>query len=419
MQVANILVIGISIKEGEIFMKRKLIAISSIIFILFAVLIVGVFQYLRIDLKTDTAVTELGKQLSTEVSDYAKGNISSAQLDLSDVNTLKSGVYNGYITNKTQKLTFNVEVIDTTPPTADKIEGLLFLTNEIIKAESLVTNLEDYSKISIIFADGKESHSYSKGGAINETVILTDESGNENKISVNFMVIEDVTKPVLKGIKNITAYIGDDIDYFEGITAVDDRDGDISNIIEINMNDINLNTPGKYSILYLVKDSAGNETTKKVKITLLEDKSPILKGVANKTVYINDKVDFLKGVTAADDRDGDLTSKIKIDTSNVNINAAGIYKVIYSVTDSTKHKTINSITVTVKKKETGSANTNNSSSSSKDKSSSKANDSKPTTNKSEKSSGESGGFNFFDVPASGTSPNGDVPASGEHVGNWG
>ncbi|WOO35779.1 DUF5011 domain-containing protein [Anaerocolumna sp. AGMB13020] len=397
-------------------MKRKVITISSIVVLFISVLMIGGFQFFRMDLKNNTTVIELGEQLNAEVSNYAKGNISSAKLDLSDVNTTKAGIYNAYISNKTQKLTFNVEVVDTIPPTADKIEGLSFLTNEVVKAESLIVNMKDYSKITVSFADGNVNHTYTQGGIINEVIILNDESGNETKINVSFEVIEDEKKPVLSGIKNITAFIDEKINYFDGITAIDDRDGDISKNIKVNTDGINLNKPGQYSVLYSIKDSSGNETTKKIKVTLLKDKSPVFKGISNKTSYLNEKIDFLNGVTAIDDRDGDITSKIKVDTTNVNINVAGIYKVTYSVVDSAKNKTTKSITITIKKKETVTKPKNAKSTSPSTNNSTK----KDKSTKSKTNGNSSSEFNFFDVnPEQGSDVNGDVPASGEHVGNWG
>jgi hypothetical protein len=404
------------VKERGDIMKRKVIKISIIIVLLVSVLLVGGFQYFRMDLKNDTSVIELGEQLNTEVSYYAIGNISSAMLDLSNVNVTKVGMYNAYVFNKTQKLTFNVEVIDTIPPTADIIKGLSFLTNEIVKAESLIENMKDNSKITVSFEDGKMSHSYTQGGIINEIVILNDESGNETKINVSFEVINDVKSPVLSGVKNITAYISDDINYLKGITAIDDRDGDITNRIKVNTDGVNPNKAGKYIVKYLVKDNAGNETIKEIKLNLLEDKAPVLKGISNKAAYLNEKIDFLNGVTATDDRDGDITSKIKVDTTNVNIKVSGVYKVTYSVIDSAKNKTVKSITVTIKKKETVTKPKDTKSTSPSSGNSTK----KDNSTKSKTNENSSSGFNFFDVnPEQGSDVKGDVPASGEHVGDWG
>ncbi|WP_163654586.1 glycosyl hydrolase family 18 protein [Listeria sp. PSOL-1] len=60
---------------------------------------------------------------------------------------------------------------------------------------------------------------------------------------------------------------------------------------------------------------------------------PVLSGVQDKTIYINDGFDPLAGVTATDKEDGDLTSKIKVDGS-VNTKEAGVYTLVYTVSDS-------------------------------------------------------------------------------------
>ena len=387
--------------------KRKIIIVLSGLLIVTVAVICG-FSYFSMELISDKVSVEAGSPLSQKVSDYAKGNITDAKLDLSDVNVKRTGVYNASLSNKTRTLTFDVEVVDTVSPTAEKVNGLSFATYKEVKASELVIDVKDIGRVMATYKDGKESHIYTEGGETRETVLLTDESGNQTEIDVVFQVIADVTKPAIKGLKAITFYAGDEVEYRKGIKASDDRDGDLTKDIRINTDDVNPNKPGKYTALYSVSDSSGNEVIKKVRVTVLEDNKPVLKGLTDKTVYINDKIDYLKGITASDDKDGNLSAKIKVDSSKVNLKAAGVYKVTYSVTDSAGHKTVKSISITVKKKESTSPKQSKSSSAKVNK----------KTNQ-EKGSNTSGGFEFFDVPPSGPDVDGDVPASGEHVGTWG
>ncbi|MGU8400814.1 immunoglobulin-like domain-containing protein, partial [Clostridium perfringens] len=67
----------------------------------------------------------------------------------------------------------------------------------------------------------------------------------------------------------------------------------------------------------------------------------------NKTIKVNEDFDPLSGVTASDKEDGDITSKIKVITNEVNTKVPGTYKVVYEVTDNGGAKTSKTITVTV------------------------------------------------------------------------
>jgi prepilin-type N-terminal cleavage/methylation domain-containing protein len=61
----------------------------------------------------------------------------------------------------------------------------------------------------------------------------------------------------------------------EGASAVDDKDGDITDKIIVTSN-INIYIPGQYSITYYVKDSAGNETTMIRTVNVIDNEGPII-----------------------------------------------------------------------------------------------------------------------------------------------
>lgn len=66
--------------------------------------------------------------------------------------------------------------------------------------------------------------------------------------------------------------------------------------------------------------------------TSLFNVPPLISVKNNPTIYVNEKVDIMEGVSAYDYEDGDLTSKIII-ASNSFENKPGVYKVVYAVTD--------------------------------------------------------------------------------------
>ena len=74
---------------------------------------------------------------------------------------------------------------------------------------------------------------------------------------------------------------------------------------------------------------------------------PII-NASDKTITVGDKFDPMKDVTANDNEDGDLTSKIKVIHNTVDTKKAGTYEVTYQVTDSQGVSVTKTIKVTVK-----------------------------------------------------------------------
>ena len=70
---------------------------------------------------------------------------------------------------------------------------------------------------------------------------------------------------------------------------------------------------------------------------------------SDKVINLGEKFEPLKGVTATDKEDGNITENIKIIENTVNVNAVGTYKVTYKVTDSKGAEAIKTIIVTVNK----------------------------------------------------------------------
>ena len=90
----------------------------------------------------------------------------------------------------------------------------------------------------------------------------------------------------LKGYKNITLDLGDK--YIEpGYKATDETDGNITKKVKVTDN-INLNTPGVYEVVYTVTNSGGNKASVKRKVDIRLSYEAIYKGTYNSidnTVY--------------------------------------------------------------------------------------------------------------------------------------
>lgn len=79
----------------------------------------------------------------------------------------------------------------------------------------------------------------------------------------------DSTPPVIAGADDKTITVGDSFDPKTGVTATDKEDGDLTGKIQI-AGTVDNTKPGKYELTYTVSDAAGNKTTKKRTITVID-----------------------------------------------------------------------------------------------------------------------------------------------------
>lgn len=84
--------------------------------------------------------------------------------------------------------------------------------------------------------------------------------------------------------------------------------------------------------------------------TVLKDKTaPKISGAVNLTVFVGDTVSYQEHVTVTDNEDPNPT--LQVDSSKVDLTKEGTYEVTYTATDLSGNKTIQTVTVTVEKKD--------------------------------------------------------------------
>ena len=69
-----------------------------------------------------------------------------------------------------------------------------------------------------------------------------------------------------------TYCVNTDIDYTKNVSAMDKENGDISESIQVDASQVNLETPGRYTVTYSVTDSQGGMQQKKAYVTIVEHK---------------------------------------------------------------------------------------------------------------------------------------------------
>ncbi len=133
----------------------------------------------------------------------------------------------------------------------------------------------------------------------------------------------------------VSASVNDtDKDLLKYVSAVDSKDGDISSsvIVEAISPFISENSA---KITYSVCDS-DNNVTKLEKDIVFNDYHPPEFSFENQHVYYvgASRVDLLSGVSATDCLDGDVSSRVVVSQSDIDLSQPGIYPVTYRVTSS-------------------------------------------------------------------------------------
>ncbi len=174
------------------------------------------------------------------------------------------------------------------------------------------------------------------------TYSVSDSDGNlvteDRKVTVTKKTVPTNGAPVISGADDITIVEGEEFDDREGVKAIDNEDGDLTDQMKVFSKIPRTLTEGVYDIKYSVEDSDGNKTDVVRKVTVKAKGStntkPELYGVTDKEINIGDDFNVMDGISANDLEDGDLTSKIVITNNDLDNTKVGNYLITYSVSDS-------------------------------------------------------------------------------------
>ncbi len=271
-----------------------------------------------------------------------------------DINTL--GTYK--VTYKVSDASGNEATKERTVEVADTIAPVITLNGPNPVNLGLGFPYNEYGvKSATDNLDGDVTSEVKISGSVNSSVggnyiisyKVSDSHNNEGVVERIVQVAKDTDPPVisLKGDNPMAVFLGQP--YVEpGATAHDSIDGDITSEIVIT-GTVNENVAGDYTITYTVSDAGGNTAEKTRKVTVsADDKKPVitLKGDNPMPLKVGDTYNE-PGATAVDNVDGNLTSKININSSDVNTSSAGSYEVIYTVSDNSGNTAVKKRSVVV------------------------------------------------------------------------
>lgn len=163
----------------------------------------------------------------------------------------------------------------------------------------------------------------------------------KNKTYDCTVVVEDTIAPQAK-VHNVSIFSNQPLAAEDFVTNIID-----ASPVTVSLKEQpDLTTEAQMLVTVVLTDAAGNTAEYEAVLTVFVDNGhPQLAGIAPLSVFLGTEPDYLAGVTAMDDRDLDL--EIQVDKSQVDLNTAGVYEVIYSVTDAAGNTTTQTTTVTV------------------------------------------------------------------------
>ncbi|MCF6207669.1 MAG: DUF5011 domain-containing protein, partial [Sulfurovum sp.] len=172
-------------------------------------------------------------------------------------------------------------------------------------------------------------------GTYTLTYTATDSSGNESNVSRTVSVV-DTTPPVVtpNGDNPMTVLVNEN--YVDAGASVTDNSGESLTATVVQSNTVDTTTTGTYEVVYVARDSSGNEGTATRTVTVINGQPPVITLLGDNPVYVEINTPFNDpGATANDFEDGDISAYISSNAATaVDVNTTGSYVVTYTVTDS-------------------------------------------------------------------------------------
>lgn len=159
----------------------------------------------------------------------------------------------------------NEDVLVTYTPLSDVTSYYYIIEKDGIKDNPITVNSNNQVNITL-----KDTGTYKL------EITSINKLGIKNTIIGNYKI--DKEPPILN-IENKTLKVktNDKINYLNGVTASDINDGDLTNNIETNIDELDFRSAGIKTIEYSVKDTAGNKTTSTAYVTVIKNNDNLIK----------------------------------------------------------------------------------------------------------------------------------------------
>ena len=245
----------------------------------------------------------------TDILDISKDEAKSAKIDAKKVNFNKEGKYEATITYDKKDYKVTVKIKDTVAPEATVKDSIVVQTGNPVRVTDCISEIKEASGVadakfktkpdtaaqaasteattetialddssaastekdsdtastekdasSAVYAVGDVSLSsndeitYVEAGDYDNSIVVTDNAGNESEVPVKISVI---APPTINGITDKTITAGESIDYMAGVTATDSKGADITSSVTVDSSAVKTDTAGSYQATYKVTDQYG------------------------------------------------------------------------------------------------------------------------------------------------------------------
>ena len=317
-----------------------------IIVLLIAILITGVafWYFLLVENIADSLTVEAGSSFSA--SDFKVRDVemeASFATDIKSLDLSQPGEYPVVISYYGRNYNSTLYVVDTVKPEVITKDVTAFYT-QYPRAEDFIDRISDHTSVRVAYA---EEPDMTIEGVQTVTLHVSDAANNVTVCTADLNLIFDRQAPQIQGISDKLIYVGFQVDMMEGVTVTDDLDP--NPVLTMDDSTVDQTKAGEYTITYTATDLCGNTEKQSVVLTVIDDhQGPQILGVNKLSLYQGGTMAYRNGVIVTDDYDE--SPRLSVDSSQVNLNEPGTYKVVYTATDAAGNSTTVDTTVTVKEK---------------------------------------------------------------------
>ncbi len=342
------------------------------------------FQDVTVELGTESV------QITQFMTKHARLKKVSFVSDLSVIDLSKTGETPLTLRHGSQEETVMFRVQDTTAPDVAFVQELTVTGDYIPKAEDFVESVSDVADTTIVFAEEVKMPADYTDRVV--TVVVTDESGNavqaqctmhvtwlQPEVTLEYgqqltkedlllvpeldaplvkqedldrinaaplgtytlesttggktetctVTVQDTMGPVVE-VQKVCVYPGEEAGLEDFIVSSYDPSGEVT--LELKT-PLDTETLGFYPVTIEAKDIYGNVSTYEVEFRVSTDEEkPSFSGTKGTLRVVKGSMpDYLDGVTATDEIDGEVT--VTVDDSDVNLQETGDYTIVYTAVD--------------------------------------------------------------------------------------
>lgn len=253
-------------------------------------------------------------------------------------------------------------IIDTSAPYFQSSGTVISYVDSPITVTEIQNALTAYDEVdgdvsgNITLSDDQYTEFKSVLGSYIIIFEVSDLSGNTTQLQVDVEVV-DVLKPVFSNLGPIEAVYPNILsveDVQSLLSASDNYDGDISDqivLVSDNYTDY-ADVVGSYDMVFSVSDSSGNIQTYTQTINVVDEEGPIIGGITSVVLGYDSMItpiEVASNLTYHDNYDTDESLELILESDNYtsHANLLGTYNMVFSVTDSSGNKTLQTIEIEV------------------------------------------------------------------------